>query len=425
VTLVPSIRKRLSGTLFVVSIAWALAVSFVVWVSVRHEVDDLMDDTLQESAEILYGLLSFNASQLPLDGTGSLPAPAHAERLVWQIVSADQRVLLRSHQAPAQPFLAQPAAGLSSVGDEWRVYGLPFDDRGRYLYVAQISSERVEARLETAETTAAAALAVGLVCALWLRSRVSGELKPLDALSAAVARYDPLDARSTLAPVSRAELAPMRDAITHLGTRLARMVANERAFSAHAAHALRTPLAGMVAQLAVAQRKSSPDVRPHLQRTRDAADRLQRVVTALLTMFRAGAEVTRSRIDLHELAGLLPFPAMTITASGAPAIEADAELLTAALMNLLDNSLRHGATQVELCAHVDAGGTSLTVTDNGSGIDEPHRLKLQDALDHQAYDGRSGLGLMLADLVARAHGGRLLLMPVASGCTMEMRLASS
>src|SRR3954465_8318083 len=118
-TRAPSIRKRLSGTLFVVSIAWALAVSFVVWVSVRHEVDDLMDDTLQESAEILYGLLSFNASQLPLDGSGSLPAPAHAERLVWQIVSADQRVLLRSHTAPAKPFLAKPAPGLNSVGDEW------------------------------------------------------------------------------------------------------------------------------------------------------------------------------------------------------------------------------------------------------------------------------------------------------------------
>jgi hypothetical protein len=47
----------------------------------------------------------------------------------------------------------------------------------------------------------------------------------------------------------------------------------------------------------------------------------------------------------------------------------------------------------------------------------------RDALDRQAYEGRMGLGLMLADLVARAHGGELTLPEVAdSGFAVELQL---
>ncbi|MBK9362956.1 MAG: hypothetical protein IPM99_18555 [Rubrivivax sp.] len=66
----------------------------------------------------------------------------------------------------------------------------------------------------------------------------------------------------------------MHDAIEALGERLARRVANERAFGAHSAHALRTPLAGIDLQLAVAEREAPPALQPRLARARgrDAAD---------------------------------------------------------------------------------------------------------------------------------------------------------
>ena len=53
----------------------------------------------------------------------------------------------------------------------------------------------------------------------------------------------------------------MVNAISGLGDRLASHVAHDDAFAAHAAHALRTPLAGMDAQLAVAIRQCDPAVR--------------------------------------------------------------------------------------------------------------------------------------------------------------------
>lgn len=418
----PSIRQRLSRTLVLISLVWGVAVSAVVWLAVRHEVDELLDNTLQESAEILYGLLLFNAAQLPMQGGGSLPAPAHDEHTVWQIVSAGNEVLLRSHQAPPLPLAARHTAGLFSIGDEWRGFGIPFDATGRILYVAQRGAERREARLEAAELTAGAALAVGLMCALWLRSRVRRELDPIIEMSASVAHFDPLHPEQVLATATRAELVPMHDAILGLGERLAQRIASERAFSDHAAHALRTPLAGMVAQLAVAQRKSPPEAQPYLKRTREAADRLGRVVNALLTLFRVGAEVRWQQVEIADLVAHLPFETLSITACDLTQTSCDPDLLAAALMNLLDNSQRHGAAMVTVSARAELQGTCIIVSDDGTGLSDADLMRLQSALDEQSYEEQMGLGLMLADLVARAHGGRLRLIRSAAGCTVEIGL---
>ncbi len=431
----PSIRQRLSYALFGISIVWGLAVTGAVGLAVRHEVDDLLDNTLQESAEILFGLLSFNAAQLPLSGGGgAMPAPVHNEHIVWQIVSANHRVQLRSHRAPDQVLVETPSLGLSDSGEAWRVYGMPFDPSGRTLYVAQRGQERREARWEATAVAAGAALVVGLLCVVWMRARVRRELAPITAMSAAVAQFDPLhpsrpgQPSTRLIAATRSELLPMQDAINDLGTRLARRMANERAFSSHAAHALRTPLAGMVAQLAVAQRKSPPEAQAHLLRTRQAANRLQQVVTALLTLFRSGAEVKWQAVAVADLLAHLHFDKLTLTANPAAQIHGDPDLLSAALMNLFDNSLRHGALEVTVSVGPnsdEAGGDVLVVQDDGSGIPDSQRQRLQQALDSQDYDNQMGLGLMLADLVARAHGGQLRLCPSAAGCKVELRLGAA
>lgn len=422
-TPLPSIRHRLSRTLLVISVAWGIAVSAVVWLAVRHEVDELLDNTLQESAEILFGLLSFNLSQLPMQG-GAMPAPVHDELTVWQIVDASNVVRLRSHKAPDQPLTVQRSKGLSNAGDAWRVYSIPFEASHLVLHVAQRGTERHEARVEAAGVTVVAALVVGLMCALWLRSRVRHELEPIGSMSDSIAQFDPLHADLTLAPATRTELVPMRQAINDLGVRLARQMAHERAFSGHAAHALRTPLAGMVAQLAVAQRKAPPEVQGHLRRTREAADQLRRVVEALLTLFRAGGHLDRRAIDVAELVSHLPFATLSISAEHNEPVNGDPDLMAAALMNLLDNSVRHGAKMATVTTRVGTQGACIEIHDDGSGLSDEKRVRLQSALDAQAYDGQTGLGLMLADMVARAHQGHLVIVPCTSGCTVQIWLGT-
>ena len=195
------------------------------------------------------------------------------------------------------------------------------------------------------------------------------ELLPLDRLSARLAGYDPLDATQTLGAAERKELAPVHAAIDQLGHRLAQRVAHERLVAAHAAHALRTPLAGMDAQLAVALRESSPEAQPRLQRVRDASVRLQRVVHSLLELFRLGGEVRRQRVDVKALLAHLPVPQVEVQMQAPVHVDADPDLLAAALLNLLDNAQRHGARRVGVSAPVPG---RLLLRDDGPGA-QPQR----------------------------------------------------
>ena len=132
-------------------------------------------------------------------------------------------------------------------------------------------------------------------------------------------------------------------------------------------------------------------------------------------------------VAVADLLTPLQFDKLTLTTHPSARIKGDPDLLSAALMNLLDNALRHGASQVTvnvIPGPNEMGGDVLVVQDDGSGIPEGMRQRLQQALDSQDYDEQMGLGLMLADLVARAHGGRLYLCPSASGCKLELRLGA-
>jgi len=421
---VPSIATRLARALLSWSLAWGVAIGAAVWLAASHEVDELLDDALQASGELLAELVRARA---PTAAPAVVQGQA-LERFAWQVVAPGGAVQLRSARAPGQAWHATAVAGFGSV-PAWRVYGLPLGD-GRMLYAAQTLEERNEARAEVALGAVLAALAVGLLGHLWLRARVRAELEPVQRLSQRLAGWD-ADAGSAaaqLGPPERLELEPVHGAIDALAVRLAARVANEQAFSAHAAHALRTPLAGIDAQLAVAQREcppERPELRERLQRVRGAATRLQAVVAALLGLFRAGAGGTRAKpqpIDLAALVARLPVPGLTVEVSATEPLQADPDLLAAALMNLLDNAQRHGARTARVGTR---GASVMRIEDDGPGASAQRLAQLRGAIEAQHYEGSTGLGLMLADRVARAHGGRLLLPAVEQGFAVELQLGAA
>ena len=414
----PSIARRLGRTVLASALLWSLAVSAAVWLAVRHEMIELLDDALQATAQ---------AMTVPLSQDGPLPArlthgSASSDRFAWQVVAhgpdGRAQVLLASARAPAQPLRATPSAGLNTVPG-WQVFGTTLGREGRMLYVAQSRAERQEASLEVAYSAALTTLAIALLAHLWLRASIAQELAPLQRLSARLAAHDLLAPGATLGAAERAELQPVHAAVDTLAEQLSRRVAHERAFTAHAAHALRTPLAGIDAQLAVALRESPPDLQPRLQRVRSAAGRLQRVVAALLALFRSGVDLQRQALDLPALVARVPVDGLAVQVRPTHPVQADADLLTAALLNLLDNALRHGAREVVVSSPAP---DVLRVQDDGPGVPDTQRRALQAALDSQTYEGPMGLGLMLADMVARAHGGALALPPAEGGFVAELRL---
>ncbi|TXI22456.1 MAG: HAMP domain-containing histidine kinase [Roseateles sp.] len=424
----PSLRSELTRLATWIGLGWLLVLSVTLTWAVKHEVDDLMDETLRESAEVMYGVLV--AAQLPGAPGGALPAvlpaPEHDEHMVWQIADDRGQVLRRSHRAPATALSAQPLGGFFDAPGQWRAYGLRLP-QGGMLYVAQVGSERVESRYEAVASVVAVATLVSLVWVLLLRRRTQQALRPLEQLAREIEAYDPQRPASAPRPGERAETAAITEALASLGQRLARRLELEQAFAACAAHSLRTPLAGMDAQLALAQREPSEMLPQRISRVRGAVARLTQVVQSLLALFRTGDELSLALRDcrLEELLEQIPLDGLSVEVSQDCEFRADPNLLTIALLNLLDNTQRFGARQVKLQAQALAQGVALRLEDDGRGATDTRRREIQQALREGDLGPGLGLGLRLASMVARAHRGELRVPPQQAGqagFSVELRL---
>jgi signal transduction histidine kinase len=426
----PSIRHRLAASLLWISLLASGLTGLMIWKVIGHEIDEQVDQKLTESAEIIHNLLP----TLPANGNVIAGTPGdeeYEEHLIWQVVdSATGRVLIRSHNAPEQALQKTVSHELADSADRhWRLITIDFKKSpDRFLLVAQNTEERDEAYSAAILYAALISLLAGLVSTLLLIWQFHRELEPLARLSEQVKTYDPLRPDTLPRAATRAELQPIEQAVHELGQRLAQRVISERAFTSHAAHALRTPVAGIDAQLAIALREAPEALRPRLIRARQAASRLGRVIQALLAMFRSGVDPQRQTIRLSELLQPLSFSELQIDIRNDEALSADPDLLTAALLNLLDNAQRHQARQVQLILVHDAGWTRLRLHDDGVGCPPERLQQLRQALARQDYStdsGLKGLGLILADLVMRAHGGRMELPQVEPGFCVDLNWPST
>ena len=396
-----------------------------VWYAVGHELDELMDQGIRESAELIHNVLSVLPREVR--AAEALPHTDYEQHLVWQVIDPDgPQVLVRSHKAPVVALTARAVAAASDTQDgQWRVVTIPFvNPPGRFLVVAQSQVERSEARAEATQYTVGISLLVGLLTTLLLSWRLRHELKPFWEYSRALGRYDPLDPATQPASGARQELEPIEAAVLDLGRRLAQRVASEQAFTAHAAHALRTPLAGMEVQLSVALRDAPPELQGRLRKIHQSAMRLRTVMQALLAMFRSGREPDRRRVDLADLLAPLSFAPLAVEVAPGAALSVDPDLLSAALLNLLDNSRRYGASRATVGLIQRDGWAEVEITDDGPGCDETTRSRLNAALRHHDYTteaGLHGLGLMLADLVVRAHDGEMEIRPSSAGFVVRLR----
>ena len=417
----PSISRRITAILAAVCILGAGLTTISISYVVDHEMDELLDQGLRESADLIHNVISRAPTS---DGISRevTTQNEYEEHLIWQLVDLSTlKVVAKSSHAPSQPMVTAYREDLfdldnKDTGAHWRVITLAAKLQGQYLLsVAQSHEERAEARAEAPQYAALMTLLSALLTTGLMYYLIRRELRRLKEVSESVSRYDPLVPGAHVGNVDRKELRPIVEAVEGLGQRLASRVVSERAFTSHAAHALRTPLSGLEVQLAIALRESSEDpVRNRLMMARTAVSRLSSVVHALLAMFRSGMEPNVQEVKLRELIDSVSLPELAISISGDAVVRLDADLFAAVLMNLFDNAKRHGATSVSIQSSRIGRDYEISVSDNGTGCPSERVSRMQEALDRQDYQtgsGLTGLGLILADLILRAHGGRVLLEP--------------
>lgn len=338
---------------------------------------------------------------------------------------ANYLVIARSHKAPDHPILKAHAEDVVHVpGSRWHAttFTIKYPEP-RLLVVGQDDAERNEAKEEGVLYAFISAALSALLVSILLNWRIKRELLPLRKLSLQVHQYDPTSKTATIDPSFRLELEPIEESIRDLGKRLAQRVSSEKAFVSHAAHALRTPVAGIEAQLAIAEREVDYKTRPRILRARAASQRLRYVMQALLSLFRTGMEPNWTRLNLEEFIQRLEFPNLKPSIEEGGIVTIDPDLFAAVLFNLSDNAFSHHAKNLTMHLSVVNDWHCLLLKDDGDGCSDERLILLREALNKQDYrpeSGINGLGLVLADLVMRAHDGRLELPHQDSGFCVKL-----
>ncbi len=94
------------------------------------------------------------------------------------------------------------------------------------------------------------------------------------------------------------------------------------------------------------------------------------------------------------------------------------------LVNLLRNAAEAGASRVTLLVEIEEGATRLILADNGPGLPKRVKDNLFRPFNGAGRRGGSGLGLVIARDLIRAHGGDLVVRRTGSGgATFAMDLA--
>ena len=210
---------------------------------------------------------------------------------------------------------------------------------------------------------------------------------------------------------------------------LARADAAKDALLSSVSHDLRTPLAAIRA--AAGSLLEAIDWDPETRREFAAAideeaQRLNRLVGALLEMSRIDAGALQSRKEFYPLDDLIraalaraaPLAEATDRRLAAelperlPPVPLDPVQLELVLDNLLDNALKYTppGTPITVTAGVAGGEVVVGVADRGPGIAPADRARVFEKFQRLAPDGPapgSGLGLAIARGLIEAHGGRI------------------
>ena len=413
-------RRLLSVLLSAVATVW-LATAIYSYFDTRHEINEVLDAHLAQSASLILAQVGRELEEIDLEHAPQLHK--RNRRVAFQIWEGGKVLRLHSLNAP-EGRLSGEEQGCSHTnldGKRWRVFST-WDEQRKFL--VQVG-EHDEARREIATGVATSLLAPLLVAlpalGLFIWISIMRALRPLNVLGRQVEARKADDVDALEAAGAPAEVMPLVRSLDALFARVARLIDNERRFTADAAHELRTPLAALKthAQVAYAAAEDA-ERRRAVENVLFGVDRAARLVEQLLTLARLEPSHVRARAERCDLRML----AKQAVAELAPAalsrqieVDLDAEgpvemdghpaLIAILLRNLIDNAIRYSnpGGRVKIRTVDSPAAKVVTVTDEGRGIAPEERAKVGQRFYRVlgTEESGSGLGLSIVKRIAQIH----------------------
>ncbi len=292
------------------------------------------------------------------------------------------------------------------------------DDAGAYVVAAALD-EALDAQRETMRTFAIVAVVVLVLVGIvaWL---VMGQvLRPLELLAATARQVGEDDLRRRAPVRGDDDVTALARTFNTMLDRLADAIEGQRQFLDDAGHELRTPLTVLRGHLEVIDPDDPRDVVETRDLLLDETERMSRIVEDLVLLakserpgFLALEPVDLGRLtdDLLDKARALGDRSWRVDARADAVVDADAQRLTQAGLQLADNAVKftRPGSLVAVGTEVADGVARLWVRDEGPGVAPEDRERIFDRFartDGAAGIHGSGLGLAIVRAIAQGHGG--------------------
>lgn len=425
-----SIRRRLTLQLLTGAAILAIVLFLIVFNFARQIGAESQDRILSASVASILESVSVQSGEITVDipySAFTMLDSANDDRVFYRIVQ-DGEILTGYDDLPGN------TPGFATVafrGETLRIVTATrrLSVNGAQVEIAVTIGQTRDAQSETLQRISRMTvfLGLGFFAASAVLAVLAGQVTAasLQRLAGSVSRRGPQDLRPVEAEVP-SEMQPLVRSLNSLIERLSTALNRTEDFIAEAAHRVRTPLA---------------TVRAHAENTLRRVDKEENR-TALREMIRAIDESSRAAGQLldHAMVSLRadhlelePVNLNTLTEElvgrlrpvaelkdmeirfqcGPPAqVMGDAILIQNAVRNLIDNAIKYAPseTDIEVVTDVQDNQVRLTIRDQGIGFPDADTSTLTGRFTRgkNATDViGSGLGLTIADEVARAHNGHL------------------
>jgi signal transduction histidine kinase len=421
------VRRTIALHLVAISVA-AILMPLALYLMLQRAADDLHERALREQAAELVHLIYRDP-----DGTLRVRLSPHLEdlyspdyaRYSYAVGEADGRVLLSSFAEPHSITRTTPPMNRVVPFSGWyngvHIFGvsLPVEIAGEKLWV-QVSQDLAHRDVLIDDIVNDFFSRVGWITAPMFLLLLAIDvviirrtIRPIVGASALAQRIGPSSTELRLPEAGMPrEVLPLVRAVNQALDRLEEGFRSQRAFTADAAHELRTPLAILRTQI-------------DMIRDRDLAHSLRADVenmTRLVNQLLEIAELETVEIDPDEtadlvavsteIAGFLAPLALsrhrTVAVSGTPGpvfIRGNADTIGRAVRNLVENALAHTPAGSAVEISVESDGV-LRVCDCGPGVPAPDREHIFRRFwrRERQRSGSAGLGLAIVAEIARMHG---------------------
>ncbi|WP_448551221.1 ATP-binding protein [Thalassotalea montiporae] len=418
--------------------AWVLTMTIIpaawVYYDTSREVEELFDASLAQSARVLHGMLSrqtVEQHQVPMveallakEKDPHVMQHNYEKKVSFQVID-ETGLILRSASAPDHP-----ESGLKQgytfhlVGEfEWRIFTLFSKEDNWWLVVGERMDIRDELVHDIALDHAIPLFAFTPFFIFIVNLVIRNGLKPLAIIAKDVKDRDYNSLEKLAYNKEPEEVSSLIDEINLLFDSLSGQYEKERRFSSDAAHELRTPLAALMIHTEnLLEENDNAALDGAIINLKRGIHRLSHLVTQLLALSRADAEVAHHQFDAVNLLAIVDKvladnrqlaqnKEQTLTikyvnnTENSLEFQGNAPLLHNMLSNVVSNAIKYSPMSSDITILVDLDGQKVTVQDQGPGVPAELLERVKDRFFRvpTAKAEGSGLGLAIVDKIASLH----------------------